>query len=126
MALNSVLPLDIAILRSEPAPDEFSARYDARLRSYRYRIWNSPVPSALEARRSLWYPRRLDIGALNDNAAAVVGKHEFTALTPADTKHTVFVREVSEARWVQLAEPEVTFEITANSFLRHMVRILVG
>ncbi len=126
VALNSVLPLDIATLHSEPAPDGFSARYDARLRSYRYRIWNSRVPSALEARRSLWYPRQLDIGALNDNAAALVGKHEFTAFTPADTKHTVFVREVSEACWVSLDEHVVAFEITANSFLRHMVRILVG
>ncbi len=126
VALNSVLPLDLAVLRSEPAPDGFSARYDARSRSYRYRIWNSSVPSALESRRALWHPRRLDVAALNENAAALVGRHEFTAFTPADTKHTVFVREVSEARWSRLDEQEVTFEITANSFLRHMVRTAVG
>ena len=126
IALNSILPLDLAVLRSEPAPDGFSARYDARSRSYRYRIWNSSVPSALESRRALWHPRRLDVAALNENAAALVGRHEFTAFTPADTKHTVFVREVSEARWSRLDEQEVTFEITANSFLRHMVRTAVG
>jgi tRNA pseudouridine38-40 synthase len=126
VALNSILPLDLAVLRSEPAPDGFSARYDARSRSYRYRIWNSSVPSALESRRALWYPRRLDVAALNENAAALVGRHEFTAFTPADTKHTVFVREVSEARWSRIDEQEVTFEITANSFLRHMVRTAVG
>ena len=126
VALNSILPLDLAVLRSEPAPAGFSARYDARSRSYRYRIWNSSVPSALESRRALWHPRRLDVAALNENAAALVGRHEFTAFTPADTKHTVFVREVSEARWARLDEQEVTFEITANSFLRHMVRTAVG
>ncbi len=73
VALNSILPLDLAVLRSESAPAAFSARYDARSRSYRYRIWNSSVPSALESRRALWHPRRLDIAALNENAAALVG-----------------------------------------------------
>jgi tRNA pseudouridine38-40 synthase len=126
LALNSILPLDLAVLRSEPAPDGFSARYDARSRSYRYRVWNSSVPSALESRRALWHPRRLDVEALNENAAALVGRHEFTAFTPAETKHTVFVREVSVARWSRLDDQEVTFEITANSFLRHMVRTAVG
>jgi tRNA pseudouridine38-40 synthase len=126
VALNSILPLDLVVLASEPAPEGFSARYDATSRSYRYRVWNSSVPSALDSRRALWYPRRLDLAALNENAAALRGRHAFTALTPADTKHTVFVREVSEARWVELDEPEVAFEITANSFLRHMVRTAVG
>ena len=126
VALNSILPRDVAVLGSERAPAEFSARYDATSRSYRYRIWNNSAPSALEARRSLWSPRRLDVGALNDNAAALVGVHEFTAFTPSDSKHTLFVREVSEARWIRIDESEVAFEITANSFLRHMVRTAVG
>jgi tRNA pseudouridine38-40 synthase len=126
VALNSILPLDLVVLASEAAPEAFSARYNATSRSYRYRIWNSSVPSALESRRTLWYPRRLDLAALNENAAALVGRHEFTAFTPADTKHTVFAREVSAARWVELDGPEVEFEITANSFLRHMVRTAVG
>ena len=126
VALNSILPLDLVVLACEPAPDRFSARYDATSRSYRYHIWASRVPSALESRRALWIPRALDLDALNENAAALFGRHEFTALTPADTKHTVFVRDVSAARWTQVDEQQVTFEITANSFLRHMVRISVG
>ncbi len=126
VALNNLLPPDIAVLSADVAPAGFSARYDARSRGYRYRVWNSPVPSALEARRSLWVTRRLDVAALNANAAALIGRHEFTAFTPADTKHTVFVREVSEARWVRLDEHELAFEITANSFLRHMVRTAIG
>jgi tRNA pseudouridine38-40 synthase len=125
-ALNSILPLDLVVVGAEPAAEAFSARYDATSRSYRYRIWNSSVPSALESRYALWHPRRLDLDALNVNAAALLGRHEFTAFTPADTKHTVFVREVSDARWFELDGPEVAFEITANSFLRHMVRTAVG
>ena len=126
LALNSILPLDLVVLACDPAADRFSARYDATSRSYRYRVWASRVPSALESRRALWIPRALDLAALNENAAALLGRHEFTALTPADTKHTVFVRDVSAARWTQVDEQQVTFEITANSFLRHMVRISVG
>jgi tRNA pseudouridine38-40 synthase len=126
LALNSILPLDLVAVRSEPAAAGFSARYDARSRSYRYRIWNSPVPSAFESRRALWHPRPLDVTALNENAAALLGEHAFTAFTPADTKHTVFVRTVTEARWIRLDEHEVAFEVTANSFLRHMVRTAVG
>jgi tRNA pseudouridine38-40 synthase len=125
-ALNAVLPLDVAALRSEHAAEGFNARYGARSRLYRYRIWNRREPSALEARRSLWHPRRLDLGGLNENARALLGRHDFTAFTPAETEHTDFVRDVSEARWVELEEHVVAFEITANSFLRHMVRTLVG
>lgn len=126
VALNTILPLDLVVLSCEPAPDGFSARYDATSRSYRYRIWTSRVPSALESRRALWIPRPLDLDALNENAAALLGRHEFTAFTPADSKHTLFVREVSEVRWTQVDEQQVAFEITGNSFLRHMVRISVG
>ena len=126
LALNSVLPPDVAVLRSERAAEGFSARYDARSRAYRYRIWNRREPSALEARRALWYPRRLDLERLNEHAGLLPGKHDFTAFTPTETEHTVFVREVSEACWVSSDEHVVAFEITANSFLRHMVRTLVG
>jgi tRNA pseudouridine38-40 synthase len=125
-ALNSILPLDCVAIRSEEAPAGFSARYDARARSYRYRVWTSRVPSALESKRALWLPRRLDLEALNENATALVGEHAFTAFTPADSKHTVLVRHVHEARWVERGEHDVAFEITANSFLRHMVRTMVG
>jgi tRNA pseudouridine38-40 synthase len=126
VALNAVLPLDVAVLSSQVAPEGFSARYDALSRSYRYRIWNRSEPSALEARRALWHPRRLDLDRLNANAMTLIGRHDFRAFTPAETEHTAFVREVKEARWVELEEHTLAFEVTANSFLRHMVRTLVG
>jgi tRNA pseudouridine38-40 synthase len=125
-ALNSLLPHDVAIVAADPAPDGFNARFDARARSYRYRVWRRRERSAFEARRSLWWPRPLDLDALNENAAALLGEHDFRAFTPTDTQHRVFVRVVESARWVAVDDDVVAFEITADSFLRHMVRTVVG
>ena len=125
-AINTRLPRDIAVSGAEPAAGDFHARYDARSRSYRYRVWNRRGRSALEARRSLWYPRALDLEALNENAQSLVGEHDFRAFTPAETQHRLFTRTIESARWTQLDESVVAFEITADSFLRHMVRTLVG
>jgi tRNA pseudouridine38-40 synthase len=125
-ALNGVLPADVAVVAAEQAADGFHARFDARSRSYRYRVWRRPNRSALEATRALWHPHAVDVDALNANAAELVGEHDFRAFTPTATKHEVFVRVVSDARWVEVDEDVLAFEITADSFLRHMVRTLVG
>jgi tRNA pseudouridine38-40 synthase len=125
-ALNSVLPQDVAVVAAAEAPPAFNARFNAKSRSYRYRVWRRRAPSPLEARRALWHPHRLDLDALNANAAALVGRHDFRAFTPTDTQHEVFVRDVGTARWSAEGEHVVVFEITADSFLRHMVRTLVG
>lgn len=125
-ALNAVLPEDVAVLRAEHAPDAFHARFDARSRSYRYRIWRRRERSALEARRSLWWPRVLDLDALNENAQALLGQHDFRAFTPTESQHQVFVRTVESATWVQVDDDVVAFDITADAFLRHMIRTVVG
>jgi tRNA pseudouridine38-40 synthase len=125
-ALNAALPSDVAIVWADVAPEDFHARFDARSRSYRYRIWRRRERSAFEARRSLWWPRPLDVDALDEDAQALLGEHDFRAFTPTDTQHQVFVRVVESARWLELDENVVAFEITADSFLRHMVRTLVG
>jgi tRNA pseudouridine38-40 synthase len=125
-AINALLPRDVAVSRAEPAPEEFHARYDARSRSYRYRVWRRRERSALEARRSLFYPRPLDLAALNENAQTLVGEHDFRAFTPAETQHRLFTRSIESARWLEVDEDVIVFEITADSFLRHMVRTLVG
>ena len=76
-------------------------------------------------RRSWWYPHRLDLGTLADSAELLVGEHDFRAFTPTETQHDVFVRTVLSAAWHE-RDDHLDFEITADSFLRHMVRTLVG
>ena len=124
-SLNAQLPADVAVIGAEPAPEGFHARHSARRRSYRYRIWRRRGRWPFEANRSLWYPRTLDLQALQASAGALVGEHDFRAFTPTDTQHDVFVRRVEEARWHDRGDT-IEFEITADSFLRHMVRTLVG
>jgi tRNA pseudouridine38-40 synthase len=124
-AVNAALPDDVVVLAAEPAPDGFHARFSARSRSYRYRVLARPTPSALDARRALWWPRPLDVGALSDAAARLVGEHDFRAFTPTETQHEVFRRSVLAAAWARDGD-RVDFTITADSFLRHMVRTLVG
>ena len=124
-ALNAVLPDDVAVVEAEPAPDRFHARNSARSRTYRYRIFRRRVPSPFEHRRSGWLPRPLDEERLADSAELLLGKHYFSAFTPTETQHRVFVREVSAAAWHRRGD-HLDFEITADSFLRHMVRTLVG
>lgn len=124
-ALNTALPDDVAVVAAGQAAPDFHARFSARARSYRYRIWRPRVRSAFEHRRSWWVSRRLDVAALDAAASALVGEHDFRAFTPTDTQHDVFVRVVESARWIQDGNV-LAFEITADSFLRHMVRTLVG
>lgn len=124
-ALNAELPDQVAVVAVEEAQGEFHARRSAKARSYRYRIYRRRTPSPFEARRAWWYPRPLDRGALDEAAALLLGAHDFRAFTPSETQHKVFRRRVLEARWVD-GEDTLELEITADSFLRHMVRTLVG
>ena len=124
-ALNAVLPHDVVVVAVGEAAEDFHARHSARGRSYRYRIWRRRAPSPLEYRRSYWYPRRLDEAKLGDSADALLGEHDFRAFTPTETQHEVFTRVVLAAAWHRRGN-SLEFEITADSFLRHMVRTLVG
>jgi tRNA pseudouridine38-40 synthase len=125
VALNGVLPGDIAAVSAEEAPEGFHARFSARGRSYVYRIWRRETSSPFERRRSLWWPRALDENALAESAAHLLGEHDFRAFTPTETQHDVFVRVVERAEWLRDGDV-LEFRITADSFLRHMVRTLVG
>jgi tRNA pseudouridine38-40 synthase len=124
-ALNTVLPDDVAVVRAEQAPPGFNARFSARSRSYRYRVWRRRERSPFEVRRALWHPGGLDVQKLDTAAAMVIGEHDFRAFTPTETQHQSFVRIVQDARW-HAREDALEFEITSDSFLRHMVRTLVG
>ena len=124
--LNALLPTDVTVLASEAVADGFDARRDARSRTYRYRVHTRSAPSPFEQDRALWWPQPLDREALDACAAALAGTHDFTAFTPTDTDHVRFERDVFRAEWDEEAGDVLAFWIEADTFMRHMVRILVG
>jgi tRNA pseudouridine38-40 synthase len=124
-ALNAALPADVAVLSAAEAPTGFHARFSARARSYRYRVLLRRTRSPLDARRALWWPRPLDEDALAESATLLAGEHDFRAFTPTETQHAVFTRTVRRAEWERHGD-ELAFTVCADSFLRHMVRTLVG
>jgi tRNA pseudouridine38-40 synthase len=124
-ALNTRLPEQISVTSFTEVQPDFNARYAALSRTYRYRIFNRRSPSPFEANRSWWIPRALDEGKLAAAAALLPGRHDFRAFTPTETHHKVFMRTVESATWTRRGD-HLDFEITAQSYLRHMVRTLVG
>ena len=125
VALNPRLPDEVTVVTAEQVAEDFNARFSARSRSYRYRVFTRRTPSPFEVDRSWWRPQPLDEELLQAQAALLAGEHDFRAFTPTETQHEVFVRVVESAEWVRRGD-HLDFEITADSFLRHMVRTLVG
>lgn len=123
--LNGLCPDDVAITAATVAPDGFDARRDAEARSYRYRLLARSSPSPFEQGKALWWPHRVDREALDSCAAALAGTHDFTAFTPTQTDHVRFERDVLAASWTQEGDI-LAFRITADAFMRNMVRVLVG
>lgn len=124
-ALNTELPEDVAVIAAEEAPPDFHARHSAVARSYRYRVYRRPERSPFEINRSWWYPHAIDEEELAESADLLLGEHDFRAFTRTETHHKVFTRMIESAVWHRRGDA-LELEITANSFLRHMVRTLVG
>jgi tRNA pseudouridine38-40 synthase len=125
VALNGALPDDVAVIAAEEMDGDFHARFSAQGRSYVYRLWRRATSSPFERHRSLWWPRPVEEDALAECAAALLGEHDFRAFTPTETQHEAFVRVIEAAEWRRDGDV-LEFRITADSFLRHMVRTLVG
>jgi tRNA pseudouridine38-40 synthase len=123
--LNSLLPNDIAVLACEPASGTFDARRDALSRTYCYRVLNRRTRDVFERGRALWWPRPLDVALLEQCAQLLAGCHDFTAFTPSETEHTRFERNVVAASWRTVGDV-LELWIEADTFLRHMNRVLVG
>jgi tRNA pseudouridine38-40 synthase len=124
-ALNAELPEDVSVVEGAEAQPDFHARHSAQARSYRYRVHRRRARSPFETHRSWWHPHALDEERLAESADLLLGEHDFRAFTPTETQHKVFVRVVESAAWHR-RDDALEFEITADSFLRHMVRTLVG
>jgi tRNA pseudouridine38-40 synthase len=125
-ALNALLPDDIAVLDCTLADPGFDARHDATSRAYCYRLLARRARSPHERHRALHWPHRVDRALLGRCAAALVGTHDFTAFTPSDTSHVRFSRDVLSAYWRPGSADVLEFWIEADSFMRHMNRVLIG
>jgi tRNA pseudouridine38-40 synthase len=124
-ALNKLLPRDVRILRAEEADFDFHARYDARLRRYRYFVLCSPVADPVRLRYAHQLRRRPDLASLNAAAALALGETDFTSFSSAkdaSANRSRFVHE-SSFRW---EGDMLVYEVGANAFLWRMVRSLVG
>jgi tRNA pseudouridine38-40 synthase len=125
-ALNGLLPVDVRVLASDAAPEGFDARRDARSRTYCYRVLARAAASPFERGRALHWRYQLDRATLDACAGALLGDHDFRAFTRTQTDHVRFERRVLRSEWVDEGRDVLAFWIEADSFMRHMVRTLVG
>ena len=123
--VNANLPDDVAVLWAQPVAREFHARFDARERRYTYLLSARPVRPALSAGRIGWYHRSLDVAAMQDGAAALVGTHDFSAFRAAECQAKSPVRTLSSVS-ISVADDMVRFHFRANAYLHHMIRNVVG
>jgi tRNA pseudouridine38-40 synthase len=129
LGINSNLPPDVAIRWASEVPGDFDARRSAVSRRYRYTVLQQAARSALLRRRAWWLRQELDCGAMTAAASAWLGEHDFSAFRGAGCQAKSPMRRltaVAIARRPRGAGTLVTFEFTANAFLQHMVRNLVG
>lgn len=125
LGANSNLPDDINVSWAAHVADDFHARFSATGRSYRYLILNRHYRSALSRNRAWWVYEPLAENAMQEAAAHLVGKHDFSAFRAAGCQASTPVRELSELS-VSRCGDRIAITVRANAFLQHMVRNLVG
>lgn len=123
--INSYLPHDIKVLWSKELDETFHARYSATHRSYLYRILNNQTPSALWSKRSLFVPQKLDIRAMRAASKYLIGEHDFSSFRGSGCQSNSPVRSIEDIK-ITKKNNFITFELRANAFLLHMVRIIIG
>ena len=123
--INSYLPKDIRVLWAKEIDESFHARFSATKRSYVYNILNDPTPSALWADRSLFIPIRLDLQSMKKASKYLIGEHDFSSFRGSGCQSKTPIRNIQAIK-VSRKDDFVTLEFTANAFLLHMVRIIVG
>jgi len=122
---NTRLPREIAVQWAKPVSDEFHARFAASARHYTYLLANRPVRPAILAGRIGWYHRSLDVGAMREGAAALVGTHDFSAFRAATCQARSPVKTLALAEIEAVGEC-IRFDFSATAFLYHMIRNIVG
>lgn len=125
MGSNVRLPDDVNLLWACPVPDLFHARFSARFRSYRYRILNRPMRSALLHGRVTWIYRPLDVERMQKAGQALIGTHDFTSYRATGCQAKQPVRTVTHLEITRHGDI-IELNIRANAFLHHMVRNIAG
>ena len=130
-AINGNLWRDIRIINVEEVPAEFHARFSAKRKTYVYRVINAPVMSPFWRRFAQHEGRPLDVARMNEAARLFLGEHDWTAFASAHSDGESRVRDVKSlsisSHWNDRAKAAlIEFEISANGFLRYMVRSIVG
>jgi tRNA pseudouridine38-40 synthase len=124
--LNALLPDDIVINACNEVSPQFHSRYDALSKMYQYTILNRRIPKAI-GRQYAWhisYP--LNVNAMRAALMQLVGTHDFKSFEGSGSPRSHTVRDVMSADWADSPAGELIFSITANGFLKHMVRNIVG
>ena len=122
---QALLPPDITIKKAELVPFYFHAQRSAISKTYTYRIWNEPLPSALRARRSLWLRKPLDLERLNRACEKILGTHDFKCFRSEGSAVQSTVRTLNSAKFMKVGD-YIEFEINGDGFLKQMVRNIVG
>jgi tRNA pseudouridine38-40 synthase len=124
-ALTSLLPPDIVVTRVEGAPDGFDAQHWAQWKRYRYTVLTRSFPSALERRYTLFVPHALKTDSMAEAAGMLIGEHDFTSFQAAKSSVDRPTRRVLATEFRRQGD-HLFFEIVANGYLRHMIRIIMG
>lgn len=131
--LNGLAGPEISVKALVPVPPNFHARHRAKGKHYQYRIFNHPYPPVFERKSCLWLKRPLDVPAMAQAAALLLGRHDFSAFRAikCEAKHPLRelrrleVREV-EGLQGEGSESQLRIDLEADAFLQHMARIIVG
>jgi len=126
MRLNKLLAPEVVVRTAAKVPDDFSARFSATRRAYEYRLYRSPVPDPFRDRFALWVPGPLSLSKMRAAARALIGEHDFSSFCRLPEPDVSLVRNVHDARWVDLGDGLLRFDIEAGAFCHQMVRSLVG
>jgi tRNA pseudouridine38-40 synthase len=120
--MNDLLPHDIRVTAAEEIADDFHCRFRAKTKTYAYRIWNAEVMNVFEWETSAHVPQPLDVALMRDAAQALVGTHDFKAFTVLEPEVSSTVRTIQAVE----VDGTITIRITADGFLRFMVRRIAG
>jgi tRNA pseudouridine38-40 synthase len=123
--VNAHLPPPVAVRWAREVGPEFHARFLARSRSYRYVLLNRAVRPALLAGRVGWFHHPLDLGAMREAAACLIGEHDFSAFRAAECQAKSPVKHLYRAD-IEAQGDCIVFDFRANAFLHHMIRNIVG